>query len=312
MEDQLIMRYDVITVLDTCVDLIVNLGDVVPEFNQKEKWVDSFSLEMGGSNCIFACQSAKLGLKTAGIGIIGKDAFGHVITDGLSAGGVDISYIKTYDNLNTGLGVLLTRKDDRAILTCSGSIGAVSPDLVTDELLKSSRHLHIGSYYLLTGLMEELPDILRRAKSFGLSVSLDTNWDPSETWILPDELLSNVDILFPNENETRLLTNIDDVAEAALKLAQKVSIVAVKLGPEGGMVINKGNIIKHPAINVQLLDTIGAGDSFDAGFIYAYLNKMDLHNCLTAGIYCGSMNTTGIGGTSGQAGLDDLLQHLDG
>ena len=211
---KVIMRYDVITVLDTCVDLIVNIGDVIPEFDQKEKWVDSFSLEMGGSNCIFACQSAKLGLKAAGIGVVGNDAFGRVITDELSACGVDISYIRTYDDLNTGLGVLLTRRDDRAILTCSGSIGAVCPDLVTDDLLSSSRHLHIGSYYLLTGLMDELPDILHRAKNYGLSISLDTNWDPSETWFLPDELLSYVDIFFPNENDRRsvvLFNNTDNI-----------------------------------------------------------------------------------------------------
>jgi len=305
------MHYDIITILDTCVDLVVDLGDTIPEFDQKEKWVDSFSIEMGGSSCIFACQCAKLGLKTVGVGVVGCDAFGQIVLDGLSGAGVDISHIKKDENLKTGLGILLTRGSDRSILTYSGTIGAARPEFLTDELLSSARHLHIASYYLLTGVLEAVPDILWRAKALGLTISLDTNWDPSERWELPDELLQYVDIFIPNENEAMLLTGINDVTEAARHLAKKIPIVVVKQGDEGGMVITKEEQIQLSPPEVRVVDTVGAGDSFAGGFIHAYLNGMELYDCLRAGLYCGSMNTTRMGGTKGQARLDSLSLYLE-
>ena len=304
------MLYDVITILDTCVDLVVDLGDTIPEFDQKEKWVDSFSVEMGGSSCIFACQAAKLGLKTVGVGIVGCDAFGQIVLDGLVSANVDTSYIRKDESLKTGLGVLLTRGDDRAILTYSGTIGAVKPEFLTDELLGKARHLHVGSYYLLTGVLKSFPDILRRAKALGLTVSLDTNWDPAEKWELPDELLQYVDIFIPNENEAMFLTRTNEVTKAASLLAQKIPLVVVKQGAEGGMVVTEEMHFRLSPMEVTVVDTVGAGDSFAAGFIYAYLNEMELQECLKAALYCGSMNTTRTGGTAGQARLEDLLKYL--
>jgi sugar/nucleoside kinase (ribokinase family) len=304
------MKYDVITILDTCADLVVNLGDATPEFGQKEKWVDSFSLEMGGSNCIFASQCAKLGLRTAGAGFVGADAFGRVVLDGLQSAGVDASHVITDDKLGTGLGVILTRGADRAILTYSGTIGAASPALVNDELLISARHLHVGSYYLLTGLIGVLPGIFARAKKLGLSTSLDTNWDPSEEWALPDEILASVDIFMPNENEAMHLTRAGKAEEAARLLAERIPVVAVKQGAEGGMAVSGDRFAMLPAVDVDVADTIGAGDSFDAGFIYGILNAWELRDCLRAGLYCGSMNAARAGGTAGQARLEGLLAHL--
>jgi len=304
------MRYDVITAFDTCVDLVVDLGETIPEFDQKEKLVDSFSLEMGGSSCIFACQCAKLGLKTTGIGVIGEDAFGRVVIDGLSESGVDTSYVKSDATFKTGLGVLLTRNTDRAILTYSGTIGATGPELFTNQLLTDSRHLHIGSYYLLTGLINAFPDILRRAKEFGLTTSLDTNWDPLEKWELPDEVISNLNIFLPNENEAMYITGSRDVIEAARQLAERIPIVVIKQGEKGGIVVSGNQLIHLTPIDVQVIDTVGAGDSFDAGFIWAYLNGMDLKDCLHSGLYCGSMNTAKTGGTKGQARLSELKKHL--
>ena len=304
------MKYDILTVFDICADLVMDLGDTVPEFDQKEKYVDSFTLEMGGSNCIFACQCAKLGLKTTGAGITGSDVFGQMVTDTLSKSGVDISNIIPDSTIKTGLGIHLIRGDDRSILTYSGSIGAVRAEHITDKLLQSARHLHIGSYYLLDGIREMLPDILKRAKRYGLTVSLDTNWDPSEKWNLPDELLSNIDIIFPNLNEALLLTGCSDINGAVKSLADKVSTVAVKMGADGGLVESGGQRINLPALNVNVIDTIGAGDNFDAGFIYGYLHGLPIETCLRAGVYCGSMSAEKAGGIAGQMLLDNLLDYL--
>ena len=304
------MKYDILTVFDICADLVMDLGDTVPEFDQKEKYIDSFTLDMGGSTCIFACQCAKLGLKTTGIGVAGNDILGNIITDTLVKSGVDISNIITDGNVKTALGVHLVRGDDRSILTYPESIGAVKPEHITDGFLQSAKHLHIGSYYLLDGIREALPDILRRAKSYGLTVSFDTNWDPSEEWNLPNELLENIDIIFPNYNEALLLTGCSDIDGAVKSLASKVPVVAVKLGADGGFVESGGQRINLPAIKSDVIDTIGAGDNFDAGFIYGYLNGLTPEQCLRSGIYCGSASTGKPGGIAGQALSKDLLDYL--
>jgi sugar/nucleoside kinase (ribokinase family) len=305
------MKYDVLTILDTCADLVVDLGDVVPEFGQREQYVPSYALDMGGSSCIFACQCAKLGLKTAALGVVGDDILGKMVKDAIANSGVDISNIITENDVKTGLGLHLKRAgDDRSILTYSGSIGAVASRHVTDDLLKSARHLHIGSYYLLEKVRDALPGILRRAKGFGLTASLDTNWDPAEKWILPDEILSCIDIILPNYNEALLLTGCADLETAIKKLADKVPVVAVKLGEEGALAESGGRRVKLPAPKISVIDTIGAGDNFDAGFIYAYLGGLPLEKCLYAGIFCGSASAAKPGGIASQSALGDLLDYL--
>ncbi|MCL2815141.1 MAG: sugar kinase [Oscillospiraceae bacterium] len=305
------MKYDVVTVLDTCADLVVDLGDAVPEFGQKEKYVNSYALDMGGSSCIFACQCAKLGLKTAALGVVGGDMFGQMVKNTLEESGVDISNLITRRDIQTGLGLHLKRAgDDRSILTYSGSIGAAAPEHIADDTLRSARHIHVGSYYLLEGIREALPGILRRAKSFGLTVSLDTNWDPSEIWSLPDEVLSYTDIILPNQSEAMLLTGCANLEDAIKKLADKVPVVAVKLGAGGGLAESGGKRVKLPAIEVNVADTIGAGDNFDAGFIYACLCGLPLGESLRAAVYCGSMSASLPGGVQSQASLADLLGYM--
>ncbi|MCL1792668.1 MAG: sugar kinase [Oscillospiraceae bacterium] len=301
------MKYDILTILDTCADLVVDLGDVIPEFGQKEQYVNSFALDMGGSACIFACQCAKLGLKTAGLGVVGDDIFGDMVKKTLAESGVDTSNIITETDVQTGLGLHLKRKgDDRSILTYSGSIGAFGPKHIADELLQSARHLHIGSYYLLDKIREALPGILRKAKSFGLTTSLDTNWDPSEKWILPGEILSCTDIIFPNLSEALLLSGCFDLDGALKYFAGKVPVVAVKLGAGGGIAESGGERIKLPAPEVKVIDTIGAGDNFDAGFIYSYLHGAKLEKCLRSAIFCGSASAAKAGGVKSQLSLGDL------
>ena len=174
--------YDIVVFGDTCVDLILRDDDIVPRFGQVEKIVAGYNLEMGGSCCIFAAQAAKLGLKVALLGWVGEDAFGQLIIDTLTSAGVDTQFIRSDSKLSTGITVHLVQADDRAMLTHPGSLNKLTVDDVTDEVLASARHLHYGSLYLQTGLLPHWVEILQRAKRLGLSVSLDTNWDPEENW----------------------------------------------------------------------------------------------------------------------------------
>ncbi len=294
-------KYDVLTFADACVDLIVT-GDVVPRFGQVEQLVDGYLLEMGGSCCIFACQAAKLGLRVGILGRVGDDDFGRLVLRRLEQNGVDTSHMIVDPALQTGIGIALCREDDRAILTYMGSINAVDPHDVTDDLLGSARHLHHGSFYLHTRLRPHMAEIFRRARSLGLTVSLDTNWDPAEQWDSGlHEALPLVNLFLPNEQEAFLISrrlNLDDAVQEFL--ARGVSLVAVKRGSEGASVYGGAERLHREVIPVSGGDSVGAGDSFDAGFLASWLRGLPLDRCLDIACCCGQAVAEAIGRLSGQ------------
>ncbi|MCL2421810.1 MAG: carbohydrate kinase family protein [Defluviitaleaceae bacterium] len=303
-------QFDVITAFDICVDFLMDLGDAEPEFGQKEKLVEGYNLEMGGSACIFACQCAKLGLATTGVGSIGEDSFGTFMKECLSQGGVDTSFLRRTTD-KTGLTLCLTKKGgDRGMLTYMGTIDKVKKHWI-EELLPKTRHLHICSYYLIKGLQTEYPSILKKAKELGVTISLDTNWDPEEGWDSGiRDVLPYVDVFLPNENELMYITGQNNIEDALKYAGERVPIIAVKCGEKGAYAYCEGTIYQCDAMKITVADTVGAGDSFNGGFLYGFLNKLSMEECLKAGTFCGSMNASNYGGTKGQPQLEQLKQHL--
>ena len=302
---------DVLTFGDLCVDLIITGKDVVPEFGQKEKMVENYALEMGGSCSIFACQTGKLGLRTAVVGRVGPDQFGNLITGTLQDAGVMTDYIIIDEGQKTGLTVALNKVDDRGMLTYNGTIDGVEPEDITDELLKSVRHLHIGSYFLMKKLQPHYPEVVKKLKAYGATISLDTNWDPEEKWESGlSDILPHVDIFFPNENEAMAITRESSVEKAIEKLKEMIPILAVKKGKDGAVVYADGRIYHSPAIDVVKKDAVGAGDSFDGGFVYGFLSGRSMEDCARIANICGSLNTRMEGGTKGQPSLDEVMELL--
>ncbi len=216
--------FDILVAGEINPDLILS-GNAIPEFGQVEKLVDSATLTIGSSSAIFACGTARLGLKVAFVGVCGDDIFGHFMLDEMSRRGVDVSNVFIVPGGQTGLSVILNRpftsgaqpsaQGDRAILTHSGLIAALKSDNVTDRMLSQSRHLHVASYFLQTALQPGLPGLFDRAHALGLSSSLDTNWDPSGEWRGFAALLQKVDVFLPNENEAFALAGINNVESAS-------------------------------------------------------------------------------------------------
>jgi sugar/nucleoside kinase (ribokinase family) len=300
------VKYDVITAFDICVDFLMDLGTTEPEFGQKEKLVDNYGLEMGGSACIFACQCAKLGLSVSGVGVAGRDSFGMFMSDCLEQSGVNTSHIRAEAD-KTALTLCLNKTGgDRSILTYMGAMDTVKAPWL-EELLPQTRHLHICSYFLLKSLQAVYPPLLQRAKDLGVTVSLDTNWDPEEKW---DggirDILQYIDVFLPNENELKLITGKNDIQDALRYAGEYIPIIAVKCGADGAYAYCKGSICKCDAMKITVADTVGAGDSFNGGFIYGYLNGFSVAECLKFGTTCGSLNATKHGGTAGQPRLDEL------
>jgi len=299
-------KFDVITPFDICVDFLIDLGTTIPEFGQKEKLVDGYELVMGGSACIFACQCAKLGLKTAGIGSVGDDSFGNFMMECWTRDSVDTSQIRKSD-AKTALTLCLNKTGgDRSILTYMGAMDTVKSAWI-EELLPQTRHLHICSYYLLKSLQAEYPAILQKAKELGVTVSLDTNWDPDENWDGGiKKILPYIDIFLPNENELMLITGKNNVEDALHYAGAVVPTIAVKCGEDGAYAYCKGTIYKCDALKITVADTVGAGDSFNGGFIYGFLSGLSIEECLKAGTTCGSLNASKPGGTAGQPTLAEL------
>ncbi len=301
--------FDILIAGEINPDLILT-GDVKPEFGQAEKLVDSATLTIGSSSAIFACGAARLGLKVAFIGVCGEDVFGRFMHDEMSKRNVDVSNVIVREGGQTGLSVILNQDADRAILTHPGLIAELRASDIPDALLRDSRHLHVASYFLQTNLQPDLPSLFRRARSLRLTTSLDTNYDPSEKWTGFDKLLSITDIFLPNQTEALSITNTSDVESASKQLAQKAKLVAIKLGAHGALACQQDSITRADSISVNVVDTVGAGDSFDAGFMYGYLNGWELAKSLRLACVCGALSTQCAGGTNGQPSLEEAMKYV--
>ena len=303
--------YDILVAGEINPDLILS-GNVIPEFGQVEKLVDAASLTIGSSSAIFACGAARLGLKVAFIGVCGDDVFGRFMLDEMSKRHVVVKNVMVRNYGQTGLSIILNHHSDRAILTHPGLMADLQASSITDALLSQSRHLHVASYFLQTRLQPDLANLFQRAHLLGLTTSLDTNYDPSEQWLGFDELLSVTDVFLPNKTEALSITHSDNVETAARQLAQKAKLVAVKLGAEGALACRQTDIYISDSISVNVADTIGAGDSFDAGFIYGYLNIWSIEKSLRLACVCGALSTGQSGGTGGQPTLEEAMGYVSG
>lgn len=304
-------KYDVITIGDSCVDMILRGRDIVPEFNQKEKMFEDYNIVMGGSCLIFASQCGRLGLKTVVAGKTGKDPFGGIILDTLQNSGVCIDYMIASGELKTGVTVALCKEHDRAMLTYSGTIDAMKPEDIPWDAIEQSKHLHIGSYFLLKSIQKHFPDMIDCIRENKGTVSLDTNWDPEEKWESGlKDILPKIDVFFPNENEAMAITGESTAQKAIDVLKSMIPVVAVKLGAKGAISYYKGKSAFFPSVDVPKVDAVGAGDSFDAGFIYGYITGESIETCTRMGNITGSLNVRGEGGTKTQPYYDEFIKYL--
>jgi sugar/nucleoside kinase (ribokinase family) len=302
--------FDILVAGEINPDLLLT-GDVAPEFGQVEKLVDTAALTIGSSSAIFACGAARLGLRVAFIGVCGDDLFGHFMLDEMQKRGVDVSHVIVRQGGQTGLSVILNRGPDRAILTYPGLIAALRASDIPEALLREARHLHVASYFLQTSLQPDLPDLFRRARAFELTTSLDTNYDPSESWAGFDELLSVTNVFLPNEKEALSLSEEVDLDAAAERLGREVEVLGIKLGSQGALGVHSSERARVASIPVHVVDTVGAGDSFDSGFLYGYLNGWTLEKSLRLACVCGGLSTQSAGGTAGQPTLAEALSVLE-
>jgi sugar/nucleoside kinase (ribokinase family) len=306
-------RLDLLVLGDLNPDLILSGEDVVPAFGQVERLLDAAELTIGGSGAIVACGAARLGLRTAIVGVVGDDLFGRFMLESLAERSVEVDAVVVDPAAGTGLTVILSRSEDRAVLTFPGAIAALKPGDVARELIGSARHVHVSSFFLQTALAAGLGELLAKAREAGASTSIDPNWDPRERWDGGLKgLLRAVDTLLPNAEEAVRIAGERDPEGAARTLAAHGPLVAVKLGADGALAANRGEIarVRTPAA-IDPVDTTGAGDSFDAGVIAGLLAGWSIPRALSMGCVCGALSTQAVGGTPAQPTFEQALELLE-
>ena len=296
---------DVLVVGDANPDLILR-GDVRPRFGQAEQLLTAADLVLGGSASITAAGCARLGLRTGLLAAVGEDVFGDVTRRWLTERGVQLIPVKPEAGVPTGLSVILSEVDDKAILTLPGTIPSLRPRDVTDEHLTGVRHLHVASLYLQPELARGLAGVFARARSLGLTTSLDTNWDPTGRWESIAEILAVTDVFLPNAAELRAVTGIEDVERAAAELVRPGTTVVMKDGARGARAWWPGGSCAVPGRTVDVVDTTGAGDSFNAGFLAARLGGRPMSEAVAWAAAAGSLSTRAAGGTDAQATSEEI------
>ncbi|HEX4022879.1 MAG TPA: sugar kinase [Acidobacteriaceae bacterium] len=266
---------------------------------EQELLASGLCIMLGGSSANTAHNLARLGSSVGFISQAGDDAFHALCLRELQDAGVDVSrVVPPQANVGTGITVFLQHEAVRRAFTYPGSISKLRFSDLDLEYLASSRHFHLAALFLQDSLRPDAPKLLAAMQKAGLSTSLDTNDDPSDEWnekIL--ETLKYVDIFLPNEKEVCRIAREDDVERAAQKLAAKIPTVVVKRGDLGAFAVHHGKRYDAAPISISPVDAVGAGDSFNAGFLHAWTHGAELEQCLQTGNLCGAFSTTAQGGT---------------
>lgn len=304
------MKSEIAVIGELNPDLIAGGVERVPQFGA-EVLAERFAMTLGSASAIFACGAARLGRTVAFTGQVGRDRFGEFCVAELERLGVGVENVRITDENPTGVTIVLSGRADRAMVTFPGAIAAFGMADIDLDGLEGCRHLHLTSYFLQTALRPDFGTLASEARRRGLSVSFDPNSDPANEWPADIfEVLAACDIVFLNESEVFAISGRPDLEKAIDRLGARCRILVVKLGARGAVCRNGGETVFEPGFPVEAVDTTGAGDSFAAGFVDAWLDGAPLKECLRAGNGCGALSTRGAGGTEGQPDRDQLFEFI--
>jgi sugar/nucleoside kinase (ribokinase family) len=287
---------DIVVVGELNVDLVLIGLPSLPTYREIRLAKD-MRFALGGASGLFACNVARLGTKVGFVGKVGADEFGDFLLRCLQQCGVDTSHVIRDSSGRTGICVCLSFPDEYAMASYPGIRETFCVDDIDFDYVKTARHLHMSSFYLQPALQAGCPKLFLWAKDAGMSTSLDPDHDPHGRWDNGmRDLLPHLDVFLPNEHEAKCIASVDDVVCAAEKLRTMARTVVIKRGDKGALAATPDRTLSVPAFAVRPVDTTGAGDSFNAGFLFQYLRGSSLEKCLKWGNACGALSTQAVGG----------------
>jgi sugar/nucleoside kinase (ribokinase family) len=289
----------ILIVGETNVDVVMHAG-AAPTPGQ-EVIAEDCVLTLGSASAICAMGLARLGNRVIVVSRVGADIWGDYCLDVLNARGIDTTRVIRDPALKTGVTVSISSPADRALVTYLGSIGEVREADVPQALLDDVQHLHVSSYFLQARLREGLPRLFQRARERGVTTSLDPGFDPQNRWTADVKTVALMaDVFLPNAVELEAITGSAVPDEGLLALDNGRTRTVVKLGRAGAMTRERGEPIRVGAFPIAAVDTTGAGDSFNAGFLHGFVRQVPVSECLLHANACGALSTRALGGTAAQ------------
>ena len=287
-------QWDLFVYGDINMDLMVPGITQLPEPGT-EQLIPEMPCFVGGGAALFAMGAAKLGCRTVFQGAVGRDAYGTFIRTALKRAGVDDALLEEAA-CPTGISLCFTGEKDRCFITYPGTNDGLSLEKIRLDAVRQARHVHITGYAGEKNHDEYL-QALKRLRTCGVTVSMDVGWDPEGSWN-PEifELFPFLDVMLMNETECLHYTGGADAEAGAKRIAEKAGMAVIKCGRKGSLLVQGQTVIRMPGIPVKVMDSTGAGDSFNAGFISAWLAGKPLATCLQTGNICGGLSTTALGG----------------
>ena len=301
---------------DLNIDLVLNELKDFPELG-KEIIAGSHFLDVGGSGGIFSTVLSSLGVNTYIISKVGDDFFGKFLINELKSYGVNINKLIIEDNKETGITINLSYREDKYQISSLNLVNSLSLGEIIFKNIKDIGHVHFTSYYMMSSLKKDYVKLINDIKKNypGITFSLDTNDDPEDRW--GDEIykiLNNIDIFLANKKEALKISKETNIKNALNKLSNEVKTVVIKLGSEGYIAKDRDSYYSNDSLdllNINFKDSTGAGDNFDAGFIYGYINGLGTEKSLKIANVVGAKSVEYPGGVGSEEKFLELRKLID-
>ncbi|OXM13338.1 carbohydrate kinase family protein [Paenibacillus herberti] len=301
--------YDAVVIGDANIDLVVEGFSQVPQPGQ-EIFVDRMTMHVGGGAALFAVSLAKLGIRVAFNGVLGDDNYGHYIRERFEQYGIDTRMIRNSDINNTGISIAFNPETDRSFITYAGSNAELRMDTLDFDEIAQGRHVHITGYRGRRN-HDQYVEMTKELKERGVSLSCDVGWDDSGEWDNSVfQLMQDIDVFLMNETEAQHYTGMSNIEDCIRHMGKYCDHVVIKLGAEGAIALKDDVLTRLPGYSVVAVDTTGAGDSFNAGYLFGFLNGMDVETSLQYGNACGALSVGSLGGSTGTPDLEGLKAFL--
>ncbi|HVH32128.1 MAG TPA: carbohydrate kinase family protein [bacterium] len=269
-----------------------------------------FAMTPGGGAYITAVGLVRLGHRPAVWTYVGRDRLGQLLLDGMRRERLDLAGVQRHSTLGTAISVAFSTNADRGFLTykgCAAATGALVRAR-SRAAVPRVRHVHFAG---ARPPFDPYLRLLERLRAAHITTSLDIGWNP-EAYAVPEfrQIVKQMTIFMPSQRDARWFTGRTDPREAVRALGELVPMPVIKLGAEGSVGLEHGRPVRMRPPRVKVVETTGAGDAFNAGFLWAWLRDEPLAQCLWAGNICGAFSTRAPGGAAAFPTLRELRAAL--